>query len=245
MQAKPISPVRNNDLAQIHMAKAALKLDDGAYRALLSERYGVLTSAALGPQQRQDLLTEFERRGWRRGWAGKKRRGTTPSNFIPARSKDTDQLAKIRAMLAEAGRPIEYGDALAKRIVQVDRLEWATPDQLHKIIAALEYDARRRLAASVELPDLLQRFAVASPKSDKRARAMFAGAMRGGRNTPERAAAWVLTTLRNDAEKVAAEGRDPRRLRAEGGGRVDPKYLAALDLIGAIDRVRLEVSHVR
>ena len=54
-------------------------------------------------------------------------------------------LKKIEAYLAEAGRPWSYAHAMAKRMSakKVERIQWCTPADLHKIIAALEYDARR------------------------------------------------------------------------------------------------------
>jgi phage gp16-like protein len=40
-------------------------------------------------------------------------------------------------------RPWSYADALAKRICKVDKIIWVPGDQLHKVIAALRYQARR------------------------------------------------------------------------------------------------------
>jgi phage gp16-like protein len=52
-------------------------------------------------------------------------------------------LQKIEAYLAEAKRPWTYVNAMAKRMFKIERVQWCNPGQLHKIIAALEYDARR------------------------------------------------------------------------------------------------------
>lgn len=221
------APGRNNDLALIHMAKAKLKLADPDYRAILSERYGVLTAAALGPVQRQDLLTEFERRGWKRGWGGK------PDARVQARGKDTPSLAKVRALLAAAGKTIEYGDALAKRIAKVERMEWCNPVQIGKLIAALEYDARRREAKVAQLPAALLRLLQERPELDGRVRAMYAGSQRNRRNSADTSAAWVLTALRKEANACASEGHSD-------GARRDREFMDALGLIGLIDRIRLE-----
>lgn len=126
---------RNRELAVIHVAKKQLGLADADYRALLNERYGVLSSAALTDAERSDLICELERRGF-------KKAHKTP--FLARRGKESGQLAKVRAMLAAAGRPHAYGDALAQRMAGVERLEWCKPDDLRKIIAALMYDQRRR-----------------------------------------------------------------------------------------------------
>lgn len=242
------APVRNNDLAQIHIAKANLGLPDPDYRALLSERYGVLTAAALGPVQRQDLLSEFERRGWKRGF------GRKPAARVEARGKDTPALAKVRALLADGGKPAEYGDALAQRIAKVDRLEWCNPEQLGKVIAALEYDARRKAAKALELPPQLVRLLHERPELDGRVRGMVAGSLRNPRNRIEQATNWVLDTLRAEAEKAAAErGAQPRveyrndrqyardkQAEERVGPKRDREFLDALGLIGLIDRIRLE-----
>lgn len=241
------APARNNDLAQIHMAKAKLGLADPDYRALLSERYGVLTAAALGPVQRQDLLSEFERRGWKRGF------GRKPAARVEARGKDTPALAKVRALLADGGKSAEYGDALALRIAKVERLEWCSAEQIGKVIAALEYDAKRRAAKALELPPALARLVRERPDLDGRVRGMVVGALRNPRNTPAAAADWVLTTLRREAEERAAQGGSHRveykndrphardkRTEERSGARLDREFMDALALIGLVDRVRLE-----
>uniref|UniRef100_UPI000B0306D7 phage protein GemA/Gp16 family protein n=1 Tax=Pseudomonas sp. GTC 16482 TaxID=1661693 RepID=UPI000B0306D7 len=52
-------------------------------------------------------------------------------------------VGKIEAQLAEAGRPWEYGDGLAKRLYKVERLEWLDAKQLSGVVAALAKDAKR------------------------------------------------------------------------------------------------------
>ena len=54
------------------------------------------------------------------------------------------QMGKIEALLADAGRQWAYAHAIAKRVCKVDKLEWCTPDQLQKVIAAMQADANRR-----------------------------------------------------------------------------------------------------
>lgn len=232
---------RHQLLAQIHIGKKALGLPDDAYRALLSEQFGVISSAALSDGQCTMLIAEFERRGWRRG-----------RSRVEARGKDSPGLRKARALLADAGRNAEYGDALAKRIAQVDRLEWCSDDQLRRVIAALEIDAKRRAAKALTLPPVLQHIVGARPDLDGRIRGMVAGSMRNPRNTIATATDWALRTLRTEAEERAALGpvRTPYRndrqyardKRADDltAGKRNREYVDALDLIGLIDRARLE-----
>ena len=72
------------------------------------------------------------------------------SSAHASRSTDdkTKQLKLIERLLD--GRSWAYADALAKRICKVDRLAWVRGGDLRKIIAALEYDRKRKLRASGE-----------------------------------------------------------------------------------------------
>lgn len=103
------------------------------------------------------------------------------------------------------------------------------------------------------LDPTLARLIDIQPALGRRVEAMYYGCVRKGTTTPERAAEWVLTTLRRESEARAAEGgskpvqylndrqyaRD-MRARENNGARRDREYLDALATIGAIDRVRLE-----
>lgn len=55
------------------------------------------------------------------------------------------QLSKIEALLADSHRKWEYAHAVARRMFRVTRLEWCNPEQLCKVIAALQIDANRRI----------------------------------------------------------------------------------------------------
>lgn len=67
-----------------------------------------------------------------RGWAGRPKGDMAP------------QVAKIEALLADAGREWAYAHSVAKRICKVNRVEWCNTEQLGKLIAALQIDAHRR-----------------------------------------------------------------------------------------------------
>lgn len=179
---------RNRELAVIHVAKKQLGLADADYRALLNERFGVITAGALSHAERRELIAEFERRGFRN------------PRYVRARVQDSDMLSRIRARLGKAGRPLAYGDALAKRICGVDRLDWCTPEQQRKVLAALEVDFRRRVARADELPLELAEVAMALSGLEKRVRAMYAGGLARRGATPASACAWVLDTLAAEAE---------------------------------------------
>lgn len=127
-----------SSLAKIHIAKAQLGLDDDTYRALLARVAGVRSAKELSPRQIGAVLAEFQRLGWTPKPAKKAGRSTPK----PAAERKA-QMGKIEALLAEAGRPWAYADAMALKLFRVERVEWLDSDQLGRLIAALAYDAKR------------------------------------------------------------------------------------------------------
>jgi phage gp16-like protein len=127
---------RNRELARIHIAAQALGMDDDAYREMLSGVAGVSSAAELTADGRKQVLDHLKRCGFQF-----RRRGQKTTVEGPDRSP---LMGKIEAHLADAKRPWEYAHGMARRMFRVDRLEWCSAAQLHKIVAALEYDAGRR-----------------------------------------------------------------------------------------------------
>lgn len=56
--------LRNRELAQIHIARADLHLDDGEYRQILRDVTGKASSAELDAAGRARLIAHFKRCGW-------------------------------------------------------------------------------------------------------------------------------------------------------------------------------------
>lgn len=129
--------LRNKDLARIHLAKKQLGLDDDAYRALLQGTTGKASAKDLTTQERWKVLQAMQQLG--------AKAAAKPFPGRPAR-QDLDKeslIRKIEAQLAEAKRPWGYAHAIAKRMFQVDQVQWCEPAQLVRIVAALNYDANR------------------------------------------------------------------------------------------------------
>lgn len=125
---------RNQQLSKIHVAKKDLGMDDESYRAMLARVAGVTSAKDLNPRQVGLVLREFERLGWKQ----------KPGRARPHAAADRAKLVgKIEAQLAEAGRPWDYADALAKRLYKVERLEWLDARQLGGVVTALARDAQR------------------------------------------------------------------------------------------------------
>ena len=92
----------------------------------------------------------FNRRNRLSGALQAMKRGPYPGRprVAPDRAQ---QVRKIEALLADAGRPWEYLThakegrvSMVMRICKVKRLEFCNAQMLGKLIAALTYDARRR-----------------------------------------------------------------------------------------------------
>lgn len=128
---------RRAELAKIHIGKKQLGLDGETYRDLLERVTGARSSAVLDAQQRGHVIEEMRRLGCK--FQGRSERR------IRASSDRRPLLGKIYKLLED--RPAKYAVAILKQMYgpgAPDRLEWATPPQLHKVVAALNYDRRRR-----------------------------------------------------------------------------------------------------
>ncbi|MDP3427013.1 MAG: DUF1018 domain-containing protein, partial [Humidesulfovibrio sp.] len=82
-----------------------------------------------------------------KGWNDEDPRPARPNKGKPtprATPGCAPLLSKIGALLADSGRPWAYAAGMAQRMYQVERLEWAKPEQLRGIVAALTKDAQRR-----------------------------------------------------------------------------------------------------
>ena len=145
-------------LAKVHVAKKQLGLDDPEYRAVLA-RFEVESSAALDIRGLESLLAHFRDLGWNPApssvGAVREPPALTPApvarDHRPQASPGREALlAKIEALLSEKGRaegsyvPWDYALAILQRQCGVERLEWASPEQLAAVIAALARDARRK-----------------------------------------------------------------------------------------------------
>ena len=134
---------RRRDLARIHCLKRDLKLSVSDYRALLWTLARVDSAKDLDATGRGKVilhLVDLARRSRVRPFPGKPRNAGAPDRAAT--------IKKIEAMLAEERRPWSYATGIAKRMFKKQRLEFCTPDELHKVMLALEYDRRRREAVT-------------------------------------------------------------------------------------------------
>lgn len=129
-----VHDLRRRELAAIHIGAQQIGMGDDGYRDMLWAVARVRSAKDLDDAGRKHVLDHLRACG-----ARFKRNGRTQ----PAEGK-AGLVGKIRAMLEQAQRPDAYADGMAKRMFHVERFEWCTEDQLRRLVAALNYDAKRR-----------------------------------------------------------------------------------------------------
>jgi phage gp16-like protein len=133
---------RRNELAAIHVAKKQLGMDDDTYRTMLFTLTRKHSARLLDHAERQTVIEHLRRRGFVRVDAARAAAG--PHGTKPSVPADRQELVnKLEALLADAARPWNYVRAMASRMFGL-QLEWCSADQLRRLVAALEYDRRRR-----------------------------------------------------------------------------------------------------
>lgn len=131
---KPARTPRGNDLAKIHIAAKQLGLDEPTYRDMLWSIARCRSAKDLDHAGRKRVLDHLVSRGARIGRAGAPRAAGEGKSGLQR---------KIEAQLAEMGLPWAYALGIAKQMFGVDRLEFATPDMMRKIVAALAYRQKK------------------------------------------------------------------------------------------------------
>jgi phage gp16-like protein len=148
----PDDKTRLRDLKLIHAAARQMAWDENTYRAILERVAGQPSAATLTARQRKQVLDEFARLGWKvkasKGHRAPRKNAApaTPADLSltgPGWGKDR-LLAKIGALLADAGRGWAYADGCARKMFGLESVRFCDPDQLHRIVAALTYDQQRR-----------------------------------------------------------------------------------------------------
>lgn len=144
---------RRKQLAAIHVLAIQLGLDDALYRELIyrvsgAHGHAVRSAADLSGIQRNAVLTELRHLAGESQYRA--RQIVPPAKDAPrsVREEAVAMIGKIGAMLADANRGWGYAHGMARRMFHVTRIEWCTSEQLRRIIAALNYDQRRRRKAS-------------------------------------------------------------------------------------------------
>lgn len=131
---KEDADTRRRELARIHLRAKELGLDGAAYRDMLYAVTRKRSAADLDAGERKRVLDHLG--------AGKARHGTVRA------SKDRAPLIGMVRRLLGPDRSDAYALGILKHMYKAAapaRLEWASAEQLRKVVAALKYDERRHV----------------------------------------------------------------------------------------------------
>lgn len=127
-------PPRQRLLAQIHIARKQLALDDDTYRQALQTLTGKASAKHLTLPELRCVMDDFVRKGFVPKKAGKRPR--------PAQGRKA-LMSKIEALLADKGQSWHYAHCIAEHMFGLKRVDWLDGDQLWRLVAALEVQRRR------------------------------------------------------------------------------------------------------
>ena len=142
--------IRARIIGAIHAAAAKAGIDEDTRRALQQDAVGKTSCADMSEPELRRVLERIKGKMWNpqnRGLC----HGTVPGSAGPRRpAPQRDKVSLVRkvyALLEDAGRPVSYAESILKHMLNddaPDALEWAKPEQLWKLVCALEYDKKRR-----------------------------------------------------------------------------------------------------
>ncbi|MCS4534262.1 gp16 family protein [Neisseria montereyensis] len=128
---------RNAMIAKIKIAQKELNMADDAYRAMLMRITGKNSCTKMTEGELDKVIAEMQRMGFR---PQVNQYGKRPN----CRSDADPMMRKIAALLAEGNLPWNYAHAMAKRMFGVDRVQWLSHGNMHKLVAALQIAANRK-----------------------------------------------------------------------------------------------------
>jgi len=131
--------LRKKQLMIIHVGKKELGLDDELYRDMLESLTGKRSASDMTSAEREKVIAQMSKDS-----NGKITKTRTVAKPSPEKSP---MLKKVYKLLYVVEEPISYAETTLKNMFGADapdRLEWATGEQLHKLIAALEYHKKRQ-----------------------------------------------------------------------------------------------------
>lgn len=142
----------------VHAACRQLGMEEDTRRDMLQNVADVRSTTKLTLEDCNLVLDHLRQRGAAR--TPKARNvGQHPGTPETNRPGADELIGKIEAQLADMSLPWSYAQTILKHVSAdkrdnkpgVEKLEWATPEQLHKVVAALAYEQEKRgLLAAVD-----------------------------------------------------------------------------------------------
>lgn len=131
-----MTPNAKKMIGAIKAGQAYLGWDDATYRATLNRLTGKTSATRCSLDELQTVKEYMHKAGFPR----QSKQGRRPS----VASSRQRMLDKVGALLADAGRPWDYAESMAKRMFKRERVDWLTTEELTKLMQALAVDATRR-----------------------------------------------------------------------------------------------------
>lgn len=134
---------RRAQLATAHMIAARLSMDSDTYRDMLQRLTGKRSMAKMDFRERRAVLDELRRLS---GDTARHKSQAVPPPGEPkgVREENEAMLGKVAAILADLGCEWNYAHGIARKMFGIQRVEWLSSDQLHKLVSALTFHQRRK-----------------------------------------------------------------------------------------------------
>lgn len=124
---------RKQMIQKIHIGKNELKLDDNAYKMLLLEAVDKPSCSMMTDSELMMVLQTMKAKGF---VVKSKKYGKRPTASNTAQYRQ-GLMNKIGALLYQSQKPWDYAHAIAKHSFGIERVQWLTDDQLHKLVQIL------------------------------------------------------------------------------------------------------------
>ena len=129
---------RQKMISKIHIAKKQLDLDDDVYRDLLAQATGKRSCKDMTDNELAAVLNLLQQKGFGAD-GGAKGYQRTPLHF----AEQGAMMRKIGALLAQIGKSWAYAHGIARKMFGVETVQRCDAEQMRKVLAALNYQARR------------------------------------------------------------------------------------------------------
>lgn len=124
---------RKQMIQKIHIGKNELKMSDEAYKLFLMELVDKPSCSMMTDPELMIVLQGMRAKGFK---VKSKKYGKRPTASQTAPNRQL-LMSKITALLTESKKPWNYAHAIAKRSFGIERVQWLTDDQLHKLVQML------------------------------------------------------------------------------------------------------------
>lgn len=127
--------MKRNLIRIVHTGKSFLGWDEDTYRDVLSRQTGKRSARDCSVVELEKMVLYMRTQGFAPSYHGRR-------PHVAAGRKG--MLAKIEALLAEAGRPWGYLDGVIERMLGEKKpVEWLNDEQVRKMMQMLIVDAKR------------------------------------------------------------------------------------------------------